>query len=156
MTDEELILRESLHKAGLRATAPRLTVLMAIQSEGQHQEAQAIAHAARKRLGTLSTQAVYDNLHALTAAGLLRCIQPSGHSARYETRVGDNHHHIVCRHCGFTADVDCTVGAAPCLTPSEEQGFVVEEAEVIFWGLCPRCQQETHTSENQQGSHFHE
>lgn len=148
MTAEELTLRQSLRRAGLRATAPRLAVLMAIQGEGQHRDAQAIADAARQYLGTLSTQAVYDNLHALTAAGLLRCIQPSGHLARYETRVGDNHHHIVCRRCGFTSDVDCIVGAMPCLTPSDPQGFLVQEAEVIFWGLCPLCQQENHTSEN--------
>ena len=147
MTAEEITLRESLRKAGLRATAPRLAVLMAIQSEGQHRDAQAIADAARKRLGTLSTQAVYDNLHTLEEAGLIRRIQPSGHLAHYETRVRDNHHHLVCRRCGLTVDVDCTVGAAPCLEPSVRNGFLVEEAEVIFWGLCPQCQQETTTQE---------
>ncbi|HLJ53408.1 MAG TPA: transcriptional repressor [Chthonomonadaceae bacterium] len=126
-------------------TAPRLAVLRSVQGRGQHRDAEAIAEAARERLGTLSTQAVYDNLHALEKAGLVRRIQPSGHPARYEARVGDNHHHIVCRQCGLTADVDCAVGAAPCLEPSADQGFLVQEAEVIFWGLCPRCRQDAHS-----------
>jgi Fur family ferric uptake transcriptional regulator len=147
MTSDTHTLHESLRQAGLRVTAPRLAVLTAVLGEGQHRDAEAIAHAARKRLGTLSTQAVYDNLHILEEAGLIRRIQPSGHPARYEARVGDNHHHIVCRRCGVTVDVDCTVGAAPCLEPSANHGFVVEEAEVIFWGLCPQCQQATHTEE---------
>src|SRR3569833_1631123 len=129
--------REALHTAGLRVTAPRLAVYTAVV-DGPHWEAEAIADAARKRLGTLSTQAVYDNLHTLESAGLIRRIQPSGHPARYETRVSDNHHHIVSRQCGLTADVDCTGGAAPCLEPSADHGFVVQEAEVIFWGLCPQ------------------
>jgi Fur family ferric uptake transcriptional regulator len=116
---------------------------MSVLGQGQHRDAEAIADAARKRLGTLSTQAVYDNLHILEEAGLIRRIQPAGHPARYEARVGDNHHHIVCRRCGLTADVDCTVGEAPCLEPSANHGFIVQEAEVIFWGLCPQCQQET-------------
>jgi Fur family ferric uptake transcriptional regulator len=118
---------------------------MSVLGEGQHRDAEAIAVAARSRLGTLSTQAVYDNLHILEDAGLIRRIQPSGHPARYEARVGDNHHHIVCRRCGTTADVDCAVGAAPCLEPSASHGFVVDEAEVIYWGLCPQCQHDTHT-----------
>ncbi len=145
MASDEPTLHEFLRRAGLRVTAPRLAVLMSVLGEGQHRDAEAIADAARKRLGALSTQAVYDNLHILEKAGLLRRIQPSGHSARYEARVGDNHHHIVCRHCGLTADVDCAVGAAPCLEPSATQGFIVQEAEVIFWGLCPQCQQDAHT-----------
>jgi Fur family ferric uptake transcriptional regulator len=145
MSSDEFTLHASLRRAGLRVTAPRLAVLMAVLGEGQHRDAEAIADAARKRLGTLSTQAVYDNLHILEEAGLIRRIQPSGHPARYEARVGDNHHHIVCRRCGLTADVDCTVGPAPCLEPSTNHGFIVQEAEVIFWGLCPQCQQETHT-----------
>ena len=140
MTADELTLQEALRGAGLRVTAPRLAVFMAVLGAGQHRDAEAIADAARERLGTLSTQAVYDNLHILEEAGLVRRIQPSGHSARYEARVGDNHHHIVCRRCGLTADVDCAVGAAPCLEPSDDHGFVVQEAEVIFWGLCPQCQ----------------
>ena len=142
MTFVESTLQESLRKAGLRVTAPRLAVLRAVQGEGQHRDAEAIADAARKRIGTLSTQAVYDNLHILEEVGLVRRIQPSGHPARYEARVGDNHHHIVCRRCGLTADVDCMVGSAPCLEPSADHGFIVQEAEVIFWGLCPQCQQE--------------
>src|SRR5690242_19505153 len=143
MPPHEIALHESLRRVGLRVTAPRLAVLMSVLGEGQHRDAEAIAAAARSRLGTLSTQAVYDNLHILEDAGLIRRIQPSGHPARYEARVGDNHHHIVCRVCGTTADVDCAVGAAPCLEPAADHGFIVQEAEVIFWGLCPQCQQET-------------
>ena len=140
MTFDESTLSDALRGAGLRVTAPRLAVLTLVMGEGRHRDAEAIADAARKRLGTLSTQAVYDNLHILEQAGLLRRIQPAGHPARYEARVGDNHHHIVCRGCGLTADVDCVVGAAPCLEPSATHGFHVQEAEVIFWGLCPQCQ----------------
>ena len=147
MKKNDITIHESLKSAGLRVTASRLAVLVAIQGEGQHRDVESIAEAARERLGTLSTQAVYDNLRILVDAGLVRRIQPAGHPARYESRVGDNHHHIVCRQCGTTADVDCTIGAAPCLEPSADHGFVVEEAEVIFWGLCPRCRQTTHTEE---------
>ena len=147
MTPDPHTLHESLRQAGLRVTAPRLAVLTAVLGDGQHRDAEAIAEAARKQLGTLSTQAVYDNLRVLEEAGLVRRIQPSGHPGRYEARVGDNHHHIVCRRCGVTADVDCTVGAAPCLEPSDNHGFVVEEAEVIFWGLCPQCRPENHTKD---------
>ncbi len=136
----QLALPEQLRKAGLRVTAPRLAVLNAVQGDGQHRDADEIAICSRERLGTLSIQAVYDNLHVLVEAGLVRRIQPSGHPARYEARVGDNHHHIVCRQCGSTADVDCVVGDAPCLEPSANHGFTIEEAEVIFWGLCPHCQ----------------
>ncbi len=143
MTPDKSTPHESLRSAGLRVTAPRLAVLTSVLGEGQHRDAEAIANAARKRIGALSTQAVYDNLHILEEAGLIRRIQPSGHPARYEARVGDNHHHLVCRSCGLTADVDCAVGAAPCLEPSATHGFSVQEAEVIFWGLCPQCQQET-------------
>lgn len=142
MTSDDSTLHESLRQAGLRVTAPRMAVLAGLMGEGQHRDAEAIADAARARLGTLSTQAVYDNLRILETAGLVRRIQPSGHPARFEARVGDNHHHIVCRRCGVIADVDCAAGEAPCLEPSADHGFVVEEAEVIFWGLCPLCQQE--------------
>ncbi len=142
-------LHASLRQAGLRVTASRLAVLTAVQGDGQHRDAEAIAEAARRKIGTLSTQAVYDNLHVLEEAGLVRRIQPSGHPGRYEARVGDNHHHLVCRRCGLTADVDCAVGAAPCLEPSAEHGFVVETAEVIFWGLCPQCRQEDQIQEDQ-------
>ncbi len=136
------LLQAALRRAGLRVTAPRLAVLLSVQGAGQHQDAEAIAALARRRLGTLSTQAVYDNLHILEEAGLVRRIQPSGHPARYEARVGDNHHHLVCRRCGLTTDVDCVTGKAPCLEPVSDQGFVVEVAEVIFWGLCASCRQE--------------
>ncbi|MEI7984489.1 MAG: Fur family transcriptional regulator [Armatimonadota bacterium] len=145
MLPDEKSLHDCIRNAGLRVTAPRLAVLTAVQGDGQHRDAEAIAVASRERLGTLSTQAVYDNLHALVEAGLVRRIQPSGHPARYEARVGDNHHHIVCRQCGATTDVDCTIGEAPCLEPSAVHGFVVEEAEIIFWGVCPQCQQKSHT-----------
>ena len=148
MTFDQSTLSDALRRAGLRVTAPRLAVLTLVMGEGRHRDAEAIADAARKRLGTLSTQAVYDNLHILEEAGLLRRIQPAGHPARYEARVGDNHHHIVCRGCGLTQDVDCAVGAAPCLEPSATHGFVVQEAEVIFWGLCPHCQQAADASQH--------
>ncbi len=148
MTSEENALHLSLQKAGLRITAPRLAVLQAVQGEGQHRDAEAVARVARLRLGALSTQAVYDNLAVLEEAGLIRRIQPSGHPARYEARVGDNHHHIVCRNCGSMADVDCAVGMAPCLEPSASHNFIVQEAEVIYWGLCPQCQHETLANKN--------
>ena len=132
--------QERLRSAGMRVTASRLAVLEAVGGEAQHLDAEAIAAAARARLGTLSTQAVYDNLHALVDAGLIRRIQPAGGPARYEKRTGDNHHHIVCRLCGATSDTDCVVGSAPCLEPTLSHGYLVDEAEVIFWGLCPDCQ----------------
>ena len=104
-----------------------------------HPDADAVRAAVAQRLGSVSTQAVYDILHSLTEAGLLRSIEPAGHPARYETRVGDNHHHLVCRACGATRDVDCAAGHAPCLAPSQHEGFLIDEAEVIFWGLCADC-----------------
>lgn len=128
----------ALRGAGLRVTAPRLAVLRAVGVR-QHADADTVLRAVRDDLGTVSVQAVYDVLHALTDAGLLRRIEPAGHPARYERRVGDNHHHVVCRGCGAVADVDCTVGHAPCLVPSADAGFVVDTAEVTFWGLCPAC-----------------
>jgi Fe2+ or Zn2+ uptake regulation protein len=129
-----------LRSAGLRVTAPRIAVLDVIPP-GSHLDADAVAQLARKRLGRVSTQAVYDVLHALTGAGLLRRIEPAGSSARYERRVGDNHHHLVCRSCGDVADVDCAVGPAPCLIPVDNGGFLVDEAEVVYWGLCPSCRE---------------
>lgn len=141
--DNEKTLVDRIRQAGLRVTAPRLAVLSAVQGERQHLDAVSITEAARKRLGTLSTQAVYDNLETLVEAGLVRRIQPSGHPARFESRVGDNHHHAVCRQCGETADVDCAAGYRPCLQPVMDNGFRIDEAEVIYWGLCPRCQQNT-------------
>ena len=134
---DELI--AALRDAGLRVTAPRVAVL-AEMADGKHVTADQVALAVRGRLGTISTQAVYDVLGALTRAELLRRIEPAGSPARYETRVGDNHHHVVCRACGAIADVDCVVGEPPCLSPPTAGGFVIDEAEVTFWGLCPDCQ----------------
>ena len=127
-----------LREAGLRVTRPRVAVLSTVHHR-PHLDTDAIIGLVRAELGAVSHQAVYDILRALTAAGLLRRIEPTGSAARYETRVGDNHHHLVCRSCGVIADVDCAVGAAPCLTASDDHGFVVDEAEVVFWGLCPSC-----------------
>ncbi|NHC13758.1 Fur family transcriptional regulator [Motilibacter deserti] len=128
-----------LRSAGLRPTAPRVAVLAVLEAERQHLTADEVVRAARKRLGALSVQGAYDVLTALTSAGLLRRIEPAGSAARYEARVADNHHHIVCRSCGAMQDVDCAVGEAPCLVPSSAAGFVLDEAEVTWWGLCPDC-----------------
>ncbi|MEU8894904.1 Fur family transcriptional regulator [Nocardia sp. NPDC048505] len=127
-----------LRAAGLRVTAPRLAVLNVVHNQ-PHADTDSILGLVRESLGAVSHQAVYDVLRALTAAKLLRRIQPMGSVARYETRVGDNHHHVVCRSCGAIADVDCAVGDAPCLTASDNNGFVLDEAEVIYWGVCPDC-----------------
>jgi Fur family ferric uptake transcriptional regulator len=129
---------EELRGAGLRVTAARVALLEIVRA-GDHLGVEAIASGVRDRIGHISLQAVYDALHALTGAGLLRRIEPAGGQPRFERRVGDNHHHIVCRSCGAVADVDCAVGEAPCLTPSDEHGFAIDEAEVIYWGLCPDC-----------------
>jgi Fe2+ or Zn2+ uptake regulation protein len=128
-----------LRDSGLRATAARVAVLTAVARQ-PHAPADEIAHAAREQVGAVSTAAVYDVLHALTAAGLIRRIEPAGSAARYETRVADNHHHVVCRQCGAVGDVECAVGAAPCLEPSGTNGFLLDEAEVTWWGLCTDCQ----------------
>src|SRR5438309_3431603 len=127
---------QRLRERGLRVTRPRLTVLE-ILGEGGHLEVDEITTQVRARLDSVSTQAVYDVLGALSRAGLARRIEPAGSPARFERRAGDNHHHVVCRGCGETADVDCAVGAAPCLDPSQAHGFDGDEAEVTFWGLCP-------------------
>lgn len=129
---------ERLRAAGLRVTRPRLAVLEVL-SHGGHLEAEQIATLVRERLHPVSTQAVYDVLAALTRVGMLRRVEPAGSPARYEVRVGDNHHHVVCRGCGAIADVNCVVGHRPCLTPDDSNGFEVDEAEVTFWGLCPAC-----------------
>ncbi len=129
----------NLRRHGLRATATRLAVYRAVAELGGHPDVESIARKARDLLGSISTQAVYDCLAALTEVGLLRRIEPAGSPARFETRVGDNHHHVVCRRCGKTRDIDCVVGAAPCLDPGDLGGFVIDEAEVTFWGLCPEC-----------------
>ncbi len=130
-----------LRAAGLRVTKPRLA-LLEILEEADHPAVDRLAQAVRERVGGVSTQAVYDSLDAFVRAGLTRRIEPAGSPARFEGRVGDNHHHVVCRGCGTTADVDCAVGTAPCLDPSQTHGFVLDEAEVTFWGHCPRCQEE--------------
>lgn len=132
-----------LREAGLRVTAPRLAVLAVLDDSPDHPSAELIAGAVRRRIGTVSMQAVYDVLDAFAAAGIVRRIEPAGHPARFETRVGDNHHHIVCRRCGATGDVDCVVGTPPCMEPSTSAGFAINEAEVTFWGLCPDCQRGT-------------
>jgi Fur family transcriptional regulator, stress-responsive regulator len=129
---------DQLRMADLRVTRPRVAVLEAVQAN-PHADTETIFGVVRTGLPDVSRQTVYDVLHALTDVGLVRRIQPSGSAARYESRVGDNHHHIVCRSCGVIADVDCAVGEAPCLTASDHNGFLLDEAEVIYWGLCPDC-----------------
>jgi Fur family ferric uptake transcriptional regulator len=127
-----------LRDAALRVTRPRVAVLSAVHDH-PHADTPSIIGVVRGDLGEVSHQAVYDVLRALTTAGLVRCIQPTGSPARYESRVGDNHHHVVCRSCGTIADVDCAVGSAPCLTASDDHGFAIDEAEIIYWGVCPTC-----------------
>ncbi len=133
-TDFEQLLRG----VQLRITRPRVAVLSAVHANA-HADTESVIGMVRADLGEVSHQAVYDVLRALTEAGLLRRIQPPGSVARYEARVGDNHHHVVCRSCGAIEDVDCAVGEAPCLTASEAHGFVIDEAEVVYWGRCPAC-----------------
>lgn len=130
--------RELLRGCGLRVTQPRTAVLLELEQR-PHADVDNIAAAVRDRLGAVSTQAVYDVLAALTRAGLVRRVEPAGHPARYERQHGDNHHHIVCRGCGAIDDIACTSGQAPCLTPHSNLGFVIDEAEVTFWGWCPSC-----------------
>ena len=127
-----------LRGVALRVTRPRLAVLTVVHAH-PHTDTDSIIGAVRREFPTVSHQAVYDVLRALTAARLVRRIQPSGSVARYEARVGDNHHHVVCRSCGAIADVDCAVGATPCLTASDDRGFSIDEAEVTYWGVCPDC-----------------
>src|SRR5256884_1290758 len=126
-----------LRSAALRVTRPRVAVLAAVHDH-PHAETDSIIGVVREDVGEVSHQAVYDVLHALTAAGLVRRIQPKGSVARYEARTGDNHHHVVCRSCGAIADVDCAAGPAPCLAASDDHGFAIDEAEVTYWGRCPR------------------
>ncbi len=130
--------QDMLRGASLRVTRPRLSVLAAVHDH-PHAETETIIGLVRAELGDVSTQAVYDVLRALTTAGLVRRIEPAGSVARYESRVADNHHHIVCRSCGAVADVDCAVGHTPCLTASDDHGYSIDEAEVTYWGLCPTC-----------------
>ncbi|GGN98573.1 Fur family transcriptional regulator [Microbispora bryophytorum] len=130
-----------LREAGLRVTAARLAIMQTV-SGGDHLDVEAIHRGVCERVGQVSLQAVYDSLNALQRGGLLRRIEPAGSPTRYETRVGDNHHHLVCRSCGRVADVDCAVGHAPCLEPASDAGYLVDEADVIYWGLCPPCRAE--------------
>ncbi len=134
--------QQMLRGAALRVTRPRVAVLDAVHAH-PHADTDSIIRAVRTDLPDVSHQAVYDSLSTLTSAGLVRKIQPSGSVARYESRVGDNHHHVVCRTCGVIADVDCAVGEAPCLIAADDDGslagFSIDEAEVIYWGLCPDC-----------------
>lgn len=136
---DDMSVTDLLRGAGLRVTRPRQAVLEVLR-EGGHLDVDEIATRVRTRLDSVSTQAVYDVLGALSRAGLARRIEPAGSPARYEARARDNHHHVVCRGCGVIADIDCTVGEAPCLEPDTAHGFQIDEAEVTFWGLCPDCQ----------------
>ena len=129
---------EELRGAGLRVTAARVALLETVR-DGDHLGVEAITSGVRDRIGHISLQAVYDALYALTEAGLIRRLEPAGSPTRFEGRIGDNHHHVVCRSCGVVADVDCAVGEAPCLTASDDGGFSIDEAEVIYWGLCSDC-----------------
>ena len=131
---------EQLRKYALRVTGPRIAVLTEVH-EHPHADVDTLAAKVRARLGSVSTQAVYDVLRVLTDAGLVRRIEPAGSPARFEARVGDNHHHLVCRRCGDVADIDCASGSAPCLKASNSNGFAIDEAEVTYWGICPACQQ---------------
>lgn len=133
-----------LRQYGLHVTAQRLAVLRAV-SRRPHITADGVAEAANAEIGAISRQAVYDALAALVGKGLIRRIQPTGAPARYETRVGDNHHHLICRVCGRVVDVDCAVGSAPCLTPVESRDYEIDEAEVIYWGRCPECRARART-----------
>jgi Fur family ferric uptake transcriptional regulator len=130
--------QQMLRGAALRVTRPRVAILSALHAH-PHTDTESIIRAVRAVLPEVSHQAVYDSLHAMTAARLVRRIQPSGSVARYEVRVGDNHHHVVCRSCGLISDVDCVVGEAPCLNASDDNGYTIDEAEVVFWGQCPAC-----------------
>jgi Fur family ferric uptake transcriptional regulator len=133
---------EQLREVALRVTGPRVAVLTELHAH-PHADVDTLATHVRSRLGSVSTQAVYDVLRALTQAGVIRRIEPAGSPARFEARVGDNHHHVVCRTCGEVADIDCATGSAPCLEASDTKGYAIDEAEVTYWGTCPACQQHT-------------
>jgi Fur family transcriptional regulator, stress-responsive regulator len=135
---------EVLRERGYRVTGQRLAVLRAVVRQ-PHLTADAVAETVRAELGAISLQAVYDVLAVLVDVGLIRRIQPAGSPARFEARVSDNHHHVICRSCGRTADVDCAVGPAPCLTAVDNKGYEIDEAEVIYWGRCAQCQSQTRT-----------
>ena len=127
-----------LRQRGIQITAQRLAVFRAVISQ-PHITADAVAEAVRAEIGAISLQSVYDCLSVLVAEGLIRRIQPAGSPARFEDRVGDNHHHLICRTCGRMVDVDCAVGSAPCLTAVDDSGYEIDEAEVVYWGRCPEC-----------------
>jgi len=133
-----------LRERGLRVTAQRLAVLRTVSAR-PHVTADAVAETVRAEIGSVSLQAVYDVLGALVDADLVRRIQPAGSPARFEARVGDNHHHVICRSCGRTADVDCAVGFTPCLTATDDQGYEIDEAEIVYWGRCPECLSQVRT-----------
>ncbi len=135
-TSNEVVRR--LRSVDLRVTAPRVAELQELDTH-PHISAKTAAQLVRASIGRVSTQAVYDVLAVCTRAGLVRCIEPAGSVARYETRAGDNHHHLICRVCDGVIDVDCVAGTRPCLTPSDDAGYLVDTAEVVFWGLCPQC-----------------
>lgn len=141
MTTEMQTPEERIRSVGMRVTSPRLATFVVV-AENPHIAAEEVAVRVRERLGTVSTQAVYDALRACTSAGLMRRIEPAGSPARYECRTGDNHHHLVCRQCGRIEDIECAVGHAPCLTAEDDLGFLIDEAEVNYWGVCPECQAE--------------
>ena len=144
---------ELLRQRGYRVTGQRLAVLRAVSAR-PHMTADAVADIVRADLGAISLQAVYDVLGVLVEVGLIRRIQPAGSPARFEARVSDNHHHVICRICGSTADVDCAVGSAPCLTPFDDMGYVIDEVEVNYWGICPRCQSRNlDKTQPERGSH---
>ena len=138
MTDTGLDPALRLRAAGLRVTGPRIVTLRALAAS-PHAAADELAATVRERFGAVSTQAIYDVLRACTDAGIIRRIEPAGSSARYELRVGDNHHHLICRVCRVVEDVDCAAGRAPCLDPSDARGFTIDEAEVVYWGVCRSC-----------------
>ena len=143
---------QGLREQGLQVTAQRLAVMRAVSAQ-PHCTADDVARRAREEIGTISRQSVYDTLSVLVDAGLVRRIQPVGSPARFEDRVGDNHHHLVCRACGELVDVDCAVGSAPCLTPSHDADYDIDEAEVVYWGRCSRCQADITPEHQPQKSH---
>jgi Fur family ferric uptake transcriptional regulator len=141
-----------LRERGIYVTAQRLAVLDAVGAQ-PHATAEDVLHGVRDQIGAISRQSVYDTLNTLSDLGLLRRIQPSGSAARYETRAGDNHHHVVCRDCGRVGDVDCALGKRPCLTASETHGFDIDEAEVVYWGRCPTCRDNAATTTSETTTH---
>jgi Fur family ferric uptake transcriptional regulator len=140
-------IEQRLRDAGLRVTGPRVAVLRVLAGSHDHPRVDQVIERVRASGVHISTQAAYDVCEALHGAALARRIEPAGSPARWEARVGDNHHHMVCRACGLTVDVDCSVGAAPCLDPGDHHGFALDEAEVTYWGLCPSCRDDHHPEE---------